>query len=876
MAVESFNIFNELAKWAKTLAPWQQCALKLLITKGELDDSDYEEIFTEFMYDCELLTTEDERKKNLLELPEQLEDGNQEIVVLKALREIQGVNALAPDQVLNFGTNITVIYGENASGKSGYSRVFKVACFTRSKELEILGNIQLSNTEMIIPSAKFEMTDGEEVILEYGKSCPVMRDNFAVFDSSCIRVHTDEKNSFSVTPYLFDVFPNFVRVCNKIQSLLSAEITKTRPDIEPFEIQGGQSKVAQILNSLSDQTNISNLESLAVYGETNKKQLIEKEEQLANLKSASKEEILKQHNQYKTDIESLEIRLKNVITELNSETILKSKGILENVTTLSKLAAATSVAQFDEEPLQPIGSETWRELLQAAIAYNDEAYPEQNFPPEIEEARCLLCQQVLGEDASDRLKRFFAFVTSDTENNLKTANQQLTEVRKQLEIIDLAFFNSESGRYRTLEHIDKKVCEEMVKLVEAYKIVRTSLVSNIDGKIWNEVNVPINTVSTSLNSLRENIDLKIAELNKQDTGKLIKQLEEEVILLKDRKFLLKILPDVKKAVEALKWVNKASQYVPIQHRHITEKQKVLMKEFVGKGFEVEFQENCNALNLSIPLTIKLTGTEGETNHQLGFDHFTSGKVQPSQVLCEGEQTAVALADFLSEIKLNNTSVGIIFDDPVNSFDHLRKQSIANRLVEEAKNRQVVIFTHDIVFTHYLVNSAKDKSVPLLGQTVSRYKCDEPGHINLEAFPHPYYEKQSLKRAQEYLEKANKAAGEERENLLEKGCSSIRTAYEHFIQHTLFGDVVGRWRENIKYTLSDVYFDEEIASRVQEHLEFLSGYIDAHSHTAESQQNPLVPKILQDELEMFANIRKDYNARRKEWEKKKKSLSDMLS
>lgn len=45
-------------------------------------------------------------------------------VELIELRDLTGVNALAPNQSLTFGiSGLTIVYGDNASGKSGYARV---------------------------------------------------------------------------------------------------------------------------------------------------------------------------------------------------------------------------------------------------------------------------------------------------------------------------------------------------------------------------------------------------------------------------------------------------------------------------------------------------------------------------------------------------------------------------------------------------------------------------------------------------------------------------------------------------------------------------------------------------------------------------------
>jgi wobble nucleotide-excising tRNase len=58
---------------------------------------------------------------------------------------------------------------------------------------------------------------------------------------------------------------------------------------------------------------------------------------------------------------------------------------------------------------------------------------------------------------------------------------------------------------------------------------------------------------------------------------------------------------------------------------------------------------------------------------------------------------VAIASFLAELETSSENCGIVFDDPVCSLDHLYRQRVAERLVSEGHKRQVIVFTHDIVF-----------------------------------------------------------------------------------------------------------------------------------------------------------------------------------
>ena len=91
----------------------------------------------------------------------------------------------------------------------------------------------------------------------------------------------------------------------------------------------------------------------------------------------------------------------------------------------------------------------------------------------------------------------------------------------------------------------------------------------------------------------------------------------------------------------------------------------------------------------------------------------------TDVLSEGESRVLSLAAFLTELSTAPTRSGIIFDDPVPSLDHYWREKIGRRLVAEAKDRQLVVFTHDLLFLHYLLNECAKQGVPYQHQYIRR-------------------------------------------------------------------------------------------------------------------------------------------------------------
>src|SRR5271155_2355548 len=65
---------------------------------------------------------------------------------LKSLEHESGVNALEPGAIIPFHLKLTVVYGKNASGKSGFVRILKRAAGSKTQE-EIWQNIHKCKTQ---------------------------------------------------------------------------------------------------------------------------------------------------------------------------------------------------------------------------------------------------------------------------------------------------------------------------------------------------------------------------------------------------------------------------------------------------------------------------------------------------------------------------------------------------------------------------------------------------------------------------------------------------------------------------------------------------------------------------------------------------------
>ena len=121
----------------------------------------------------------------------------------------------------------------------------------------------------------------------------------------------------------------------------------------------------------------------------------------------------------------------------------------------------------------------------------------------------------------------------------------------------------------------------------------------------------------------------------------------------------------------------------------------------------------------LPLNLKPSGSDGETRHKMELDGCQTKKVSLSDVLSEGEQRVVAIAGFMAELKIGDNKSPIVLDDPVSSLDHRYREKIAERIIREAINRQVIVFTHDIALLLTLRSKAGEMGVYFCAQTVRR-------------------------------------------------------------------------------------------------------------------------------------------------------------
>lgn len=278
-----------------------------------------------------------------------------------------------------------------------------------------------------------------------------------------------------------------------------------------------------------------------------------------------------------------------------------------------------------------------------------------------------------------------------------------------------------------------------------------------------------------------------------------KALAQQTAVLRELEARLKLrehLPGIVGHVEKLKWASKADTILAGFRsllRSLTETSKIASEKLLNEDFERLFESERK--QLCAP-SVKLD-FPGRSGASLRRKSLVQGHAL-SDILSEGEQKVIALADFLAEAALPKAGAPIIFDDPVNSLDYKRLEYVVNRIVQLAQAGQVIVFTHNIWFAVELLSYC-EKNPDMC--TYYDVAATEETVGLVEKGTHPRWDnvKKTSGTINQVIAAAEKASGEVRQALVESGYDWIRAWCEVVVEQELLGGVTQRYQPHVRMT-----------------------------------------------------------------------------
>jgi hypothetical protein len=200
----------------------------------------------------------------------------------------------------------------------------------------------------------------------------------------------------------------------------------------------------------------------------------------------------------------------------------------------------------------------------------------------------------------------------------------------------------------------------------------------------------------------------------------------------------------------------------------------------------------------------------------------------------------------------------VFDDPVSSLDVRWRRAVAGRLVQESKARQVIVFTHDVVFLLALHQAAKDMSVVPHDQHV-RYTSKGAG-VCVDELPWAAMAvRKRIGHVRNEWQSADKLYRNGHQDQYEKEAKNLygllREAWERGLEEVLLGGVVERFRPGVQTQQITAIADitEEDCKAVEKGMSKCSTWLRGHDQSAAAPApvpKPVELKADIDELEAW--------------------------
>jgi len=703
------SALHEILKWSVNRPEWQRDALRRIVEKGNLDTTD----ILELERICRAKLKLDEVKpvpitaKPFMTAHLPPAPGAAESVSLVSIDDLQNVNRLSHGSSLPFGTGtgLAIVFGENGSGKTSYARVIKKACRARGAPPNITPNAFTPFAAVKPATAKITFKVGStdvSVPWTNGLTADPRLANVFVFDSFSAEHYVSEDSSTAFTPHGLDVLPMLSKVCDALGERLKSDIAQWRNAIHGASANwkyDSTTEVGQCVQQLSATTKEEDIDALAGLDQ---KQV----QQLENLREALKSDPLQKAKETRAAIARLESfakRIGNAATDLAEEKADKIEKQFEDAKTTESVATAFAAGQFDASFLAGTGSELWRALWDAAREYsNSEAYPDNTFPVISDDARCVLCQRKYDNETVKVVSRFDIFCKDTSQRLSEKAEQALLATQGKLNLIN------------QLTPELEKVEADLAGLTDEQRLLLLGFTTKSDDRLQQVKKCLIDrdwVVSTSIPASTESI-VRTVMTNLEARAKteesahdpvIRKNLEEELRELAAREWLVGTKADVIEQINRYKAIaDLETNAKDIHTGSITAKSTELTKQFVTDAFQQCFKDELKILGLrTLDVVLKpVQGKKGTT--KFGLRLVEAGNSKVVDIASEGEQRCIALAAFLSELSQASHQSALVFDDPVSSLDHWHREKIANRLVLEANNRQVIVFTHDVIFMNDLL------------------------------------------------------------------------------------------------------------------------------------------------------------------------------
>jgi len=804
-------ILNDIIDWVENKPSFWQVAVDRLIRNNELTETD----ISELKEICKIDFGLSEVVFNAVDYDD-LRDfadnsANDEDIILSKITNIDNINALSKSSELEFApSGLTIVYGDNGSGKSSYVSILKHSCNTRGLKPKINANLYDPSSSGIDKKADIEYTSDGINFTTVNLINETVSENtlkkIDVFDTFSANHYIEGEDEIAFIPQGLSIVEKLAEAVKNVEAQLTLELSN--PSMQKFNYEllevPLETTAKLFLDNLNANSTLDELRAESNWNAAKNERIETLVKEIDKLKATDPKKNLKSNEEKINRFEILVNKLQNLENNLTGEALNNLKQILNDFCTAKKALEESSNTAFSDLPIQGVGNNAWKILWESARKFYNESTQTESFPNVSDDSSCPLCLQDLEEQARERFTKFEDFVKNDIQKTFDEAKEKYDLAIESLNRLD---FNFEEQAPISLElnELIENYSEKQVEYLTLLSQQKEYIVGLFNSK---EIIETINTIEidSTPKTLIQDINKSLSEINEklkvqsidEDLKPLVKELNQligENKIYEHKPKLGREIYRQKKAALLNQCISKCNT------RTITTLSNDLTTRYVNQNLKQNFKEELSKLGFkNIKIETETKGQRGKQYHYLRLDENNSNNVALKDILSEGEHRCISLATFFSELSISEHKSTIIFDDPVSSLDHKWRNKISKRITEEALERQVIVFTHDITFLLMIQEHSESLNCALDIKSLTRKK-KETGLIasNPPWDALPVGKRIGLlKSAYQQLEKIERTETEEAYKERAKALyGKLRETWERFVEEVFLNGAIQRFGRAIQ-------------------------------------------------------------------------------
>ena len=805
-----------LAAWANEQDEWVRYVVRHVLTTGTaLAETDVAHAYALFRQ---------EKSLDARELPEEAAieiessaDDTELPLAITQISEVSGVNALVTGSVIEPHAGLTILFGENGTGKTGYSRIFKALAGSRTAD-DILSDIRADEKQQQSAQITYSLGDEAHDFQWSGELGQPPFTRMSIFDSPAVNFHVDDDLEYVYTPAVLALYKHVISAIKAVQAKIEATVTELSGKNPSLLTRFPKtSSVYPLIETLGASTDLDDLQRRADNKPDQDERIDAQRRAVAALEAntTASQITIRQRN------ETVLTQASSIANSLSSFDLGAFNEALTKQTDLRKDYEAFRSELFKAADLPSDPESTWESFVLSGEKYQQHL---QSLGAH-DSGRCLYCRQPLNEQAMHLVAKYGEYLADKISKDLADVEETIKRLTTSIRAVAESEVKSFLVQYEDNEdkpgfHADvaalSKVLGAVRQGVEGQSQLPATALATV-LQLHTALSSALSTTAAELKQLRADATNRQAALQTSKS-----ELNELVASVELSKSWSQIETQVSQAKESdrLKTLNRA---LPGLSRSITDLSKAASDQLINQNFDALFAEECEALRTPT-LKLEFLGRQGKAHRR----KVLHGKHKPSKVLSEGEQKVLAMADFLAEARLAGITAPVIFDDPVSSLDHRRINEVARRIALLAEDNQVIVFTHDIFFATTLL-SLFEKS-----KRCSYFQItDDEGKGKVTRATGPRWDSLgSLKtNINNTIQAAKLVEGEARAALVREGYDWLRSWCEVFTETELLQGVSQRYQPNIRMTSLATIKPEALPNAIEtvtRVFEDACRYITAHS------------------------------------------------